>query len=74
MALATSVIAIIVTSPAAQAAGEGRPGCMSSCLVKCQASVPYLFPTVAACVADWAPRNLAREKAVRDARTKAGQR
>jgi hypothetical protein len=54
-------------------AGDGRPGCMNSCLTKCYAAVPSQYKTVAECVADWAPRNLAREEAVRKAKQQSGR-
>jgi hypothetical protein len=57
-------------------AEQGVPGCRNTCLTKCHGNgiVPYVFPSISACMAYWGPRNLAVAAAIRDARKKAGQR
>ena len=64
------VLPLLVT---AVQAGDGRPGCMNTCLAKCREAVPSQYKTVAECVADWAPRNLAREEALRKAKQQPGR-
>jgi hypothetical protein len=64
---------ILLTAKFAEA--QDVPGCRigSVCEKKCKDVVPWNYPTMAACKADWGPRNVALSQAIRDARTKAGK-
>jgi hypothetical protein len=70
------VVCLAILLPATFAEAQDVPGCRvgSLCERKCKAVVPWNYPTMQACKADWGPRNIALSQALRDARTKAGKR
>jgi hypothetical protein len=72
-----SALVILATLlPATFAEAQDVPGCRigSVCEKKCKGAIPRNYPNMAACKADWGPRNAALEQAIRDARTKAGKK
>jgi hypothetical protein len=75
-ASATILVSLAILLPATSAEAQDVPGCRigSLCERKCKDVVPWNYPTMKACKADWGPRNVALSEALRDARSKAGKR
>jgi hypothetical protein len=75
-AFTATVASLTILLPTTFADAQDVPGCRigSVCEKKCKDVIPWNYPNMAACKADWGPRNTALQQAIRDAKTKAGKR